>query len=251
LGRKSKTRLVLASTGNFKAYELHFDRSDRERLHKICSKDGFVEEVEDIASRFKSNLNVRLEISKLKERKRFLNILKRRTESLLVALEEGPKIEPHFVSIKAAVTRLKFMGHELSEDDISLMAKQKKIRAERLPQKWLVCGEDLGLSWPQLSYANELISGVRDVTAILRELHAKILNAVSTQERFAEIFEPIFSRRLMSRELKALFRNYDLNVSFSERSRFRTCYALVLEAAGDRIADPRDDLRTSAKRGLL
>jgi hypothetical protein len=104
MGRKSKTRLVLASTGCFKAYELHFDRSDRERLHKICSKDGFVEEVEDIASRFKSNLNVRLKISKLKERKRFLNILKRRTESLLEALEEGP--EGSLISFRSKPRRI-------------------------------------------------------------------------------------------------------------------------------------------------
>jgi hypothetical protein len=247
MGRKSKTRLELVSTGSFRAYEVSFDKESRARLRKICSQGDFIEAVEDIASRFKSNLKVHNQVSGFKERKRFLNILKKRTELLIEALEEGPKSEPNFISIGAAVARLKLLERELSEEDILLMIQHKKIRFERCQEKLRVCGEDLGLSWSFPSYADELVSGSQNAIPVLKELHQNILNALSSQKLAMESVTSTLCRTLMVRELADLFRRNGLNPSHSEPSRFSECLSIVLRAADAAIGDVRSLLRSLPK----
>ena len=110
MGRKSKTTLSLVSNATVPSYQLRFEKEDRARLNKICRDKHFLESLENIASRFRSNLEVYLGRSGYKKRRRFLNVLKRRTELLLEALRQGPEGELHFISIEAALSRLRQLG---------------------------------------------------------------------------------------------------------------------------------------------
>jgi hypothetical protein len=88
MGRKSTIRLNL-DAGSYQ--DVLINQAQRDKLQKICPKEGFVQAIEGVISRRKSNMDSVRSVSPFKKRKHFLDMGQRRVKRVLEWLTQGPR----------------------------------------------------------------------------------------------------------------------------------------------------------------
>ena len=140
-----------------------FDEDARRRLEEICSEPSFLEQIEEIAVRYKLDICVIGNRKSFKERMRLLDTIEKATKKLLKALETGQRLsftvlfgdDPRFISRDAAEVRLRALGHE-PEEIAGMIEKAKTVQREG---KEFVSARDLKIPSSLPSDARDALGG--------------------------------------------------------------------------------------------